>query len=86
MKQIQSLGAKHASWETRIAMLRPRIAYVVGRNTGESRKGLMEFQSVLNEALTAFEKSKETVAFNNVIVYFEALLAYKTYHENLKKP
>lgn len=67
--------------ETEFIMLKPKLAYAVGRAKQNGRKGkylkIEDFYRVMADAIDKVEKSKDKKkAFGNFITAFEAIVAY----------
>ena len=67
--------------ETEFVMLKPKLAYAVGRAKQNGRRGkylkIEDFYFVMADAIDKVEKSKDkNKAFANFITAFEAIVAY----------
>ena len=67
--------------ETEFTMLKPKLAYAVGRVKQNARKGkaqkIEDFYTVITDAIDKVLKSPDrSKAFNNFITAFEAIVAY----------
>lgn len=67
--------------ESEFVMLKPKLAYAVGRAKANSRKGqhlkIVDFNDVIADAIDKVIKSpNKDVAFDNFISAFEAIVAY----------
>ena len=68
VKRQQMRGYK----STDFIVLKPKLAYAVGRSKGKDPK-IKDFYSVI---INAMDKVKEEVHFRNFIKFFEAIVAY----------
>lgn len=73
--------------ETDFQMLKPKLAYAVGRAEKSSKKDkrckIRDFYEVMVDAIDKVEKSQDKdKAFKNFISIFEAIVAYHKAAEN----
>jgi CRISPR-associated protein Csm2 len=62
-----------------ILMLKPKMAYAVGRDKSQSKDGLRVLQRNLDDAIDTISKAESTVQpqyFKHFASFFEAILAY----------
>ena len=86
--QIKRLQAKGYTQESRsdLLMLKPQLAYAVGRDKKKSRRGwngkIAEFYHEIHKAIEAIEDQsiqKEQQYFKNFVNLLEAIVAYHRY-------
>ncbi len=73
IKRIQAMGFESDDAKDDVLMLKPKLAYAVGRDKGESKLG--EFYTQMSIALDAIDIKNEK-HFNNFVKIFEAVVAY----------
>ena len=66
-------------------MLKPILAYSVGRAKGDSKKALTSLYDVLSEGIDNVKGKDSYKNFQNFVQIFEAIVAYHKYHESLKQ-
>lgn len=70
--------------ETGFVMLKPKLAYAVGRASAQSKgkNKIKDFGDVMSDAIDKVVKSPDTKkAFGNFISFFEAIVAYHKAYE-----
>lgn len=73
IKRIQAMGFDNPDAKDDVLMLKPKLAYAVGRDKGETKLG--DFYKQMSIALDAID-IQNTKHFNNFIKIFEAVVAY----------
>lgn len=89
MKSIQMDFSVNGYNESEFVMLKPKLAYAVGRvrqkNSKSKARRIEDFAEVITFAMDIVNRSKEKdIAFRNFISFFEAIVAYhKRYGKDL---
>lgn len=73
IKRIQAMGFDSTDAKDDVLMLKPKLAYAVGRDKGETKLDM--FYQKMSIALDAIDLQNEK-HFNNFIKIFEAVVAY----------
>ena len=81
VKSLQMDITVHGYKESEVVMLKPKLAYAVGRvkqkNKYYKERRIEDFAEVLSSAIDMVNSSKtKDVAFRNFISFFEAIVAY----------
>lgn len=67
--------------QTNLIMLKPKLAYAVGRSSGRAQNAYREFKGVLEEAIDKIiESNNGERAMENFFFLAEALVAYHKFH------
>ena len=74
MKKLEMAGWQGSRTQREVILLKPRLAYAVGRQKGSTQTGLRSLQTVLNSAIDAPVNDAET--FKRFCQFFEAIVAY----------
>lgn len=63
--------------ESQFILLKPKLAYAVGRTTGRGQLKIKDFYNVLVDGIDRVTRSQnKVVAFKNFVSVFEAIVAY----------
>jgi CRISPR-associated protein Csm2 len=71
--------------QARLTMLKPKLAYQVGRLKKEKQAPMEDLRYVLATAIDQVTRTKKVFAFRNFVNLFEAILAYHRYHGGSEK-
>lgn len=74
MKKLEMAGWQGSRTQREVILLKPRLAYAVGRQKGAAQVGLRNLQTVLNHAIEAPVNDADT--FKRFCQFFEAIVAY----------
>lgn len=71
--------------QSRLTMLKPKLAYQVGRAPTMKRKPMEELQQLLTRAIDQVMKTGKVYAFRNFMNLFEAIIAYHRFYGGSEK-
>ncbi len=85
VKRIQVKGISDSGEKIAFRMLKPKLAYAVGREKGDEERALRVLNEFLVEGLNLVDTSfgnpeKEKIYYVNFVNLFEAIIAYHKYH------
>lgn len=76
--EIKRIQMNYANNQSSFYLLRPKVAYVVGRNCNNI--GLNLFQLIFDKAYSCVRSKEE---YDNFCTFYEALIAYHKYHHEI---
>ncbi|MCQ6253567.1 type III-A CRISPR-associated protein Csm2 [Methanocaldococcus sp.] len=76
---ILDIDTNKKEWFVRLVLLKPKIAYNIGKETKEAKKSLEDLEYLVNKVIDKIEEAKndeKIKKFNNFKKFFEAVVAY----------
>lgn len=73
LKRIQMKGYSHSSSRVSFLLLKPKMAYAVGRQDKYSRLGLETLAQVFNKA---YDHVDNEMSFKNMVDFMESIIAF----------
>lgn len=71
--------------QSRLTMLKPKLAYQVGRSSNAKRQPMEKLQQLLTSAIDQVLKTGKVYAFRNFMNLFEAIIAYHRFYGGTEK-
>lgn len=73
MKKLEMAGWQGGKTQREILLLKPRLAYAAGRQSGNAKNGLQKLKEALDPSIEAVSDS---ASFKRFCQFFEAIIAY----------
>ena len=71
--------------QSRMTMLKPKLAYQVGRASNAKRQPMEDLRQLLTRAIDQVLKTGKVYAFRNFMNLFEAIIAYHRFYGGTEK-